>query len=78
MDCVYKMKTIDLSKQQELDADPKANQQNHFAGNLDRVGDTNIFQDWTSKGKIFGFFTRSRESFVNLFCVNINWWNIIL
>ena len=32
----YKMIAIDLSKQQALDADPKAIQQNNFTGNLDR------------------------------------------
>ena len=30
----YKMKAIDLSKQQALDVDPKAMQQINFAGNL--------------------------------------------
>ena len=33
----YKMIAIDLSKQQALDADPKAIQQINFTGNLDRV-----------------------------------------
>ena len=32
----YKMVVIDLSKHQELDADPKATQQIHFTVNLDR------------------------------------------
>ena len=31
----YKMITIDLSKQQELDSDPKAIQQTNFTGNLE-------------------------------------------
>ena len=31
----YKMIAIDLSKQQELDADPQAMQQINFTGNLD-------------------------------------------
>ena len=34
----YKMIAIDLSKQQALDADPRAIQQINFAANLDRVG----------------------------------------
>ena len=34
---------IDLSKQQELDADPKALQQINFTGNLDRLGNTAMF-----------------------------------
>ena len=37
----YKMITTDLSKQQALDADPKARQQISFTGNLD--GDNNRF-----------------------------------
>ena len=37
------MITIDLSKQQELDADPKALQQINFTGNLDRLGNTAMF-----------------------------------
>ena len=34
----YKMITIDLSKQQALDADPKIIWQINFTGNLDRDG----------------------------------------
>ena len=33
---------IDLSQQQALDADPRANQQINFTTNLDRAGDTRI------------------------------------
>ena len=36
----YKMIAIDLSKQQVLDANPKAIQQIHFTTNLDRAGNT--------------------------------------
>ena len=36
----YKMIAIDLSKQQALDADPKAIQQINFTANLDRTGNT--------------------------------------
>ena len=39
----YKMIAIDLSKQQELDADPRAIQQINFTANLDRAGNTTIF-----------------------------------
>ena len=38
----YKMIAVDLSKQQALDADPKAIQQINFTTNLDRAGDTRI------------------------------------
>ena len=37
------MIAIDLSKQQALDADPKAIQQINFTGNLDRAGNTTMF-----------------------------------
>ena len=39
----YKMIAINLSKQQELDADPKAIQQINFTANLDQEGQTNCF-----------------------------------
>ena len=39
----YKLIAIDLSKQQKLDADPKAIQQITFTGNLDRAEGSIIF-----------------------------------
>ena len=39
----YKMIAVDLSKQQVLDADPKAIQQINFTENLDRAGNTRIY-----------------------------------
>ena len=39
----YKMITIDLSKQQALDADWRAIQQINFTENLDRNGNTTMF-----------------------------------
>ena len=39
----YKMVAIDLSRQQALDADPRAIQQINFTANLDRAGDTRIY-----------------------------------
>ena len=38
----YKIKTIDLSKQQVLDDNPKAREQINFTGNLDLGGQTAI------------------------------------
>ena len=38
------MIAVDLSKQQALDADPKAIQQTYFAANLDRAGNTRFFK----------------------------------
>ena len=39
----YKMIAVDLSKQQVLDADPKAIQQINFTANLDRAGNTRFY-----------------------------------
>ena len=39
----YKMIAVDLSKQQALDADPKAIQQIHFAANLGRDDNTRFY-----------------------------------
>ena len=37
------MIAADLSKQQALDADPRANKQISFTGKLDRAGNTRIY-----------------------------------
>ena len=39
----YKMIAVDLSKQQALDADPRAIQQINFTTNLDRAGNTRVY-----------------------------------
>ena len=39
----YKMITVDLSKKQALDADPRAIQQINFTANLDRAGNTRVY-----------------------------------
>ena len=39
----YKLIAIDLSKQQALDADPRAVQQVSFTANFDRNGNTTMF-----------------------------------
>ena len=39
----YKVIVVDLSKQQALGADPRANQQINFTANLDRAGNTRIY-----------------------------------
>ena len=39
----YKMIAVDLSKQQALDADPKAIQQINFTANLDRADNTRLY-----------------------------------
>ena len=47
LDCTsfkkYKMIAIDLSKQQALDADPRAIQQINFTANLDRAGNMRFY-----------------------------------
>ena len=39
----YKMIAVDLSKQQAVDADPRAIQQINFTSNLDRAGNTRVY-----------------------------------
>ena len=39
----YQMAVVDLSKQQALDADPRAIQQINLTANLDRAGNTRIY-----------------------------------
>ena len=39
----YKMIAVDLSKQQALDADPRAIQQINFTANLDRARNTSVY-----------------------------------
>ena len=39
----YNLNTIDLSKQQKLDANPKAMQQINYTGNLNRAEDAKMF-----------------------------------
>ena len=52
----YKLIAIDLSKQQELDADPRATQQINFTANLDRDnGATMIFIIEEAKQTVFEF-----------------------
>ena len=46
------MKAIDLTKQQQLDADPKTTQQINFTGRQDRVGQTTMFSLLNKQKKI--------------------------
>ena len=39
----YKMIAVDLSKQQAVDADPRANHEINFTANLDRAGNARIY-----------------------------------
>ena len=49
----YKMIAVDLSKQQELDADPRKIQQINFTANLDRAGNTKFSLLLNKKKKQF-------------------------
>ena len=48
----YKMIAVDLSRQQALDADPRAIQQTNFTVNLDRAGDTRVYLFWKNQKKL--------------------------
>ena len=69
----HKMIAIDLSKQQELDVDPKGIQQIIFTGNLTRVGNANttFFCYWRTKRNHFIFFTKDVKILRILFYFNI-------
>ena len=55
----YKMIAIDLSKQQAIDADPKAIQQFNFTANLDRDRNTTMLFIIEEVKNYFRFFTRN-------------------
>ena len=57
------MIAVDLSKQQALDADPRAIQQINFTANLDRAGNTRV----SSR-----LFTRNSKSIVSKIIFNLN------
>ena len=49
----YKMIAVDLSKQQALDADPKAIQQINFTANLERRGNKDFISFMKKQKKLF-------------------------
>ena len=69
----YKMIAADLSKQQALDADPRAIQQINFTSNLDRAGNTRVYfilevaketvPEWNSKCIINMLLNISQDNF---------------
>ena len=68
---IYKMIAVDLSKQQALDADPRAIQQINFTANLDRPGKKRIYFILEEvKTNYFKFCTRYCKSIVNMLCNN--------
>ena len=67
----YKMIAVDLSKQQALDADPRAIQQINFTANLDNPGSASIcFILEETKKNYFKFCTRKCKSIINMLCNN--------
>ena len=72
----YKMIAVDLSKQQALNADPRAIQQINFTGNLDRADNTRIhFILEEAKETILNFAQATVKSIVNMLYNNF-WSNI--
>ena len=67
----YKVTIIDFSKQQVLDANPKAIQQVSFIGKLKTNAAIINFYSWRNKRNYFEFFTSNPESIANLHCFNI-------
>ena len=72
----YKTMAIDLSKQQEVDADPKAMQQINFTGNLDwAAGATMLFIIEEAKKTIVDFSQETVKALwmcsIILFCYNL-------
>ena len=66
------MIAMNLSKQQAVDADPKAIQHISFTGNVGRDRNTTMFfLNEEAKETVLFFFTRNCESIVNLFCFKI-------
>ena len=55
----YRMIALDLSRKNELDADPRAIQQINFTANLDRAGNTTIFLLLKKQKKPFSNFHRA-------------------
>ena len=62
----YKMIAIGLSKQQALDADPRAIQQINFTENFDLAGNTRIFLILEEAKEYHRLFTRNCKIFVNV------------
>ena len=69
----YKMIAVDLSKQQALDADPRAIQQINITANLDRAGNTRVHFILEEANRNYSrLFTRNSNSIVNKIIFNLN------
>ena len=67
----YKMIAIDLSKQQALDADPRAIQQINFTANLDRDENTRIFFILEEAKETFLDFLQGTVKVLKMYCIII-------
>ena len=67
----YNMMAIDLSKQQVFVTDPKAIQQIHFTGNLDRAAGATMFFIIEESNETSLDFSEGTVKIVILFCFNI-------
>ena len=68
---------MDLSKRQALDADPRANQQISFTGNLDRAAGAFVFFICEeTKETILDFSQGTSKSIVNILYNSLIWFNI--
>ena len=76
----YKMIAIDLRKQQALDGDPKAMQQNNFTTNLDRAGQAAMYFTIEEAKKKFWICHKELWECCNLiliwYNISIKWLNI--
>ena len=62
----YKMIAMDLSKQQALDADPRAIQQINFTAKFRQSRIYNVLHYWRNKRNSLRLFTRNCKSIVNM------------
>ena len=62
----YKIVAVDLSKQQALDAYPRAIQQINFTANLDRAGNTKSISFLKKQKKLIRIFTKNCKSIGNM------------
>ena len=68
---IYKIIAIDLSKQQALDADPKAIQQINFTANLDRAGNTRFYFILEEAKETVFEFSRGTVTIFNVILLNV-------
>ena len=68
----YKIIAVDLTKQQEIDADPKAIQQINFTGNLDRAEESTMFSLLKKWKKQFWIFHKEQWKYCEFILLQYN------